>query len=57
MLVEVGDILQDLPFSILQEQLLLELGHWIESDTEQDETYLAIEQLSPCLASEMPQLP
>lgn len=69
--MEVGDILLHLSFSILQELPLLEPGCWIESDTEQDssefpigvrlgldqETYLATESPSPCLSSEMPQLP
>lgn len=68
--MEVGDILQHLSFSILQELPLLEPKCWIESDTEQEsefpigvrlgldqETYLATESLSPCLSSEMPQLP
>ncbi len=68
---QVGDILPDLSFSILQELPLLEIGCWMESDTQlvsseftigvrlgsDQETYLATESLSPCSSSEIQQWP
>ncbi len=68
---QVGDILPDLSFSILQEWPLLEIGCWMESDAQlvssefpigvrlgsDQETYLATESLSPCSSSEIQQWP
>lgn len=65
----VGNILQHLSFSILQERPLLEPGCWMESDAQlvssefplgvrlgsDQETYLAMESRSPCSSSEMQQ--